>query len=358
MTITIVGDLSLQDIDAGIFKIGPKLADLLNRSDLNIANLESVMTKATTPIPNHPIHLKASHESKTLLKYFHAVTLANNHVHDYGEEGVLDTINELNRQKIEYFGIAENDHKASAPYVLDQGAEKLAVISASRYCRHSSEMVGTAGDNHNKIFKQIKKYSRAGYFVVVYYHWGYEYISLPSPRDRLLARKCIRHGAGLIVGSHPHVRQKYELYQGKPIVYSLGNFIFSNQVTKAVSHLSDLYETKKGFLLQLKTEGKKLISAALITCEIGDTDVELSNSEKPIDLLNSQTTGYLLDGKTLAYLKEYAEATSTIKAQNEFIRGKYLSYAEKNLWGKLKTYKNINWQDIFNRIVGTILQRF
>lgn len=358
MTINIVGDLSLQDIDTGTFKIGPELADLLNRSDLNIANLESVLTRTDNPVPNHPVHLKANQESKALLKYFQAVTLANNHVHDYNEEGLLDTIDELTRQKIDYFGIAENGYKASSPYVLNLDGEKLAIISASRYCRYSSKMLGTAGDNNGQIFKQIKKYNRAGYFVVVYYHWGYEYINLASPRDRLLARKCIRHGADLIVGSHPHVRQKYERYRGKPIVYSLGNFIFSNQVTKAVSHLSDLDETKKGFLLRLETEGKKLISAMLITCEISDTGVELSNNEKPIDILNSQANNHLLGEKTLAYLKEYAKATSIIKAQNEFIREKYLSYTKKNIWGKLKTYKTVNWQDLFNRIVGTIVERF
>lgn len=358
MTITIVGDLSLQDIDAEIFRIGPDLADLLKMSDLNIANLESVLTKSLSPIPNHPVHLRADPKSSALLRFFHALSLANNHVHDYGEEGVLDTINELKRQNIDYFGIAENDYKASVPFVFVQDDEKLAVISATRYCRQSSKMTGTAGDNQSVIFDQIKKYNRAGYFVVVYYHWGYEYISYPSPRDRLLARKCIRYGADLIVGSHPHVRQKYERYKCKPIIYSLGNFIFSNQVTKTVSHLSDLDETRKGFLLQIKTKGKKLISSTLVTCVFSDTGVELSKIEKPIDLLNAQPQAYLLDKNVIAYLKEYAKATKTIKTQNEFIRDKYLSYAKKNIWGKLKTYKNVNWQDLFNRVVGTIGERF
>ena len=174
------------------------------------------------------------------------VSLANNHALDYGHEALLDTFATLDGVGIPYVGAGETKARAEEAIYVESNGRKIGVLSASRvipvvgwnienqqpglFCTYSS----------TRLVQRIKEVKQECDFVVVYVHWGKEYKERPEEYQRELAKKYIDAGADLVVGSHSHVPQGIEYYKGVPIVYCLGNFIFS-------ANMVDTYALKATF---------------------------------------------------------------------------------------------------------------
>lgn len=163
------------------------------------------------------------------------VTLANNHTLDYGEEALLDTITTLEHGKIPFVGAGSNLDHAKQPYIYDHGEKKIAFLAASRVipvpewnATHSKPGLLTTYDPAI-LLDEIKQAKSKNDYVVVYVHWGIEREEYPKEYQRNLGRQYIDAGADIVIGSHPHVLQGIEFYNGKPIVYSLGNYIFNRR---------------------------------------------------------------------------------------------------------------------------------
>lgn len=158
---------------------------------------------------------------------FLALSLANNHVYDAGPEAFIDMKDKLAAicPEIQFFGIVDNPYAA-----LEAESKKVAVIGALEKCRSRGSLIFKEEDVE-KLIQDIRGKFDAVY---VYPHWGKEgeYTRWPSPRQRRLARRWIDSGADGIFGSHSHVFQGRELYKGKPIYYSLGNFYFPHPESK------------------------------------------------------------------------------------------------------------------------------
>jgi len=355
--INFAGDISLDRINHSCFKIGDNLHNILSKSDLNIANLESAITTSENRRPFHPVHLKAGTKSLDIIGPFHAVSLANNHIQDFGPEGIEDTKKALMTKGMSFFGIGSDQTSALNPLIYSNDGQKVAVIGTSKFCTFSKFCEGTAGDSSSILYKTISKLKLEGHYVIIFYHWGYEYIDFPAPRDRIIAHHCINKGADMVIGTHPHVIQAIEYYKQRPIIYSLGNFIFSNDFSKEVSYLNEDIRTRISLLVSLEIQKNKLTSLKYSRCVLSNNEVEIDTSIDSSELLSEVKQGGLFSSDYRDYIKKYVSQLDVIRNQNVKIKQDYLGYNNMDPIDKFRTYKNLNWQDAFNRFLVTLKKK-
>jgi len=213
----------------------------LQRPDLTVADLETPITNGGGSKQTKEYVYYSSPETLPAFKEagFDLVNLANNHVMDYGAEGLLETFRHLNDNGIPYIGAGKNAEEAFKPVIIEKKGVKIAFLGFSRVVPDHSWKAGPdhagVADAYNYTLpvEAIKKAKARADLVVVFAHWGVERQDTPESYQRDLAHRFIDAGADLIVASHPHVLQGFETYKGKWIAYSLGNFIFTtNDVVK------------------------------------------------------------------------------------------------------------------------------
>ena len=164
------------------------------------------------------------------------VTLANNHILDFGPEGITDSILALDEAGILHVGAGENLDEAKATETVELCGRTIGFLGVSRVYMSAD---WAAGSSHPGVFstydptlalEEIRKAKEQVDYLVVYVHWGVERETSPKEYQRTMGRQYIDAGADLVIGSHPHVLQLMEYYNGKPIVYSLGNFVFGSSI--------------------------------------------------------------------------------------------------------------------------------
>ncbi len=164
-----------------------------------------------------------------------AVSLANNHILDFGRQAFLDTLDTLEAAKIDYAGGGHNFSEAIAPIVKTISGQSFAIFAATRVSPSydwyaSQKRSGILQTYDPAMLNQAISEAEALYdHIIVFVHWGIERNETPEEYQRTLAKGYIDAGADLIVGCHPHVLQGFEYYKGVPIVYSLGNYLFGNR---------------------------------------------------------------------------------------------------------------------------------
>jgi len=260
MKIAFVGDLALigkYDLTKSPDAIErlKELSNKLNSYDYVVGNLESPLTDVHKTLVCKSIHLRSSRKNIELLKYLNidAVSLANNHIFDYGKKGLHETIKTLENNGIEYFGI---DKKFLLKEI--QGEK----ISISGFCCYSTNGAGYIKNNNHKginpltfdaIRKQILLDKKNQAFSIFSFHWGLEHTNYPSFEHISLAKKIASIGDVIIVGHHPHVIQGVQKINNSFIAYSLGNFLFdeTKSITGAFT-LKQLEENKKSFILGIE----------------------------------------------------------------------------------------------------------
>ena len=218
---------------------------LFLNADAVVVNLEDPLTTSSNNL-KHTVPLKANPIYTHVLKDNNVVVtcLANNHIMDYGNTGLTDTINALKTNGINYTGAGENLDQATQPVYLNIKGRKIAILNFMDNSSFTeflpSEMPaatingpGYAPADWNIIKQRIDESKNNSDVTVVVFHYGNEYSTTPNPSQIDLSHKCIDEGADMVIGSHPHVIQEIESYKGKPIFYSLGNFVFdqSNPAT-------------------------------------------------------------------------------------------------------------------------------
>jgi poly-gamma-glutamate capsule biosynthesis protein CapA/YwtB (metallophosphatase superfamily) len=209
----------------------------VSNSDLAVANLETAVTNRNAMFPK-TYNFKADPAATAGVKNagFDLVSLANNHSMDYKREGLLDTLAELKKHNLSYIGAGKNSVEAYRAKRYTIKGKKVSFIAFSKVIPDTSwiaqsKRAGVAsGYNLNTILQSIKRESAFSDYVFVYLHWGIEMNKRPDAYQRTWAKRMIDAGADGVVGSHSHVLQGFEYYKGKPIAYSLGNFLFPNYV--------------------------------------------------------------------------------------------------------------------------------
>lgn len=206
----------------------------LERADLTIANLETPITEGGTAAVKQYAY-RSSPKALPAFKEagFDLVSLSNNHILDYGTEGLLDTLQHLDKFEIGRFGAGRNSEEAFAPAIVEKNGIKLAFLGFSKVVPHTDWKAGRSRPGVADTYAleaplaAIAKAREIADLVIVLPHWGVEREDKPESYQREFARSYIDAGADLVIGSHPHVLQGFEQYKGKWIVYSLGNFIFT-----------------------------------------------------------------------------------------------------------------------------------
>ncbi|MFO7891627.1 MAG: AmmeMemoRadiSam system protein B [bacterium] len=220
-----------------------EIVQLLRGVDIVFANLEGPVVHRTQEFSAeslkfsfHPSILEGIKWSKINL-----LSLANNHTSDIGKVGLEETRDWLDKYQIQYIGnpMSGNQDMQSSSF----STQKTVFLAFNRILPFIN--------SQEEIIKNIKKakLNNPGKIIIVSIHWGNEYELTSSPLQRELAQQIIAAGADIIVGHHPHVVQEIDIIQDKPIFYSLGNFIFDQQV---------IPETKEGLAVALTISNDKL----------------------------------------------------------------------------------------------------
>ncbi len=197
-----------------------------------VINLETTLGEKGKPIKKGGPNIRSTDITFSLLRKMNtiAVTMANNHTMDYGEEALLDTCKRLEDNGIGNVGAGLNLEEAKKPFVINTDNRKLVVLNCgwdveeTVYATYNKP--GCNPLDREKILSEITtiKESDPDSFIILIPHWGFEFNTYPMPCDIGFAHSCINHGCNLIIGHHPHVIQAKEIYNNSHIFYSLGNF--------------------------------------------------------------------------------------------------------------------------------------
>ncbi len=262
----------------------------LERFDYVVANLESPLTDRERTLVCKSMHLKAAPCNVDLLKYLNisAVSLANNHIADYGRKGLNDTIQILEKAGIGWFGIG---NKSLELFIK---GEK---VNISGYCCYSSNGThygGKTGVNLltlDELENQLKKDEANGAFSVMAVHWGMEHTNYPAYEHIKLAHNLLEKHTAVICGHHPHIVQGIERINTSIIAYSLGNAIFDTCVSKNGRLKVELNEdNRKGIIFGVDVEKGKIIDYEVSGFYIGNTGIEKWNMNEHISMISEKLT--------------------------------------------------------------------
>lgn len=325
--ILITGDLVVNLEYRANERIDSSLIDLFQSSDYNIVNLEAPVTTSKSKILKTGPHLKT--EKKSTLEVLqtlkvNAVTLANNHVLDYDEQGVLDTLSFCQKNNIQTVGAGKDLQEATQVLYINSDEGRIALVNFAEN-EWASATTTSAGANPMNIIenvKQIRAAKATAQYVIVVIHGGHEYYNLPSPRIQQQYRFYAEEGADLVVGHHTHCISGFETWKGVPIYYSLGNFLFTNN-----SQIDDWYN---GLILQVEIKSGEL-SAKLIAIQQEKEIFSLSLNknvvevEKRIELFNKTINdNNLLQDAWKKFIKQKERQYLSYWSILNFVRNKYL----------------------------------
>ena len=235
--IIIAGDLCLQDRTAkmplqALIDSHQQVISITSAADYSIVNLECAVSdnRSLKPIKKAGIALRNGSTVLDFLKSlgFDAVTLANNHFADFGNKGVNDSLESLALKKIDFVGAGRDINQAQRVLYKQGKWGNLAIINA---CEHeftiaTDKKAGCNPLNPIAISYKIQEARKIADYVLVIIHGGHEHFQLPTLRMKQMYRFFVDMGADVVVNHHQHCYSGFEIYNGKPILYGLGNFSF------------------------------------------------------------------------------------------------------------------------------------
>ena len=253
-TVAFAGDINLADNwstmeyyeqqENGIYDcIDPELIRRMQEADLTCVNLEFCMSDRGMPMEGKKYTFRAKPERVEILKELGVdlANLANNHIYDYGTDAFLDTLDILDAGGIAHAGAGKNAVEAEEPFYAEIDGRTVAVVSATRAEKY---ILTPEADEDNpgvfrcydmaKVLQKVQETKEKADFVIAYIHWGTEYSETLETAQTEGARELIDAGADVVLGAHPHCLQGMEYYNGKPILYSLGNYWFNEKTLDTI----------------------------------------------------------------------------------------------------------------------------
>ena len=246
VTLLFAGDVYLSDHVLGAYQkaggihgvLDEGIREEIRQADLFMVNQEFPFTDRGTAAADKQYTFRLPPSSVSMFQEMgiDMVTLANNHILDFGAEGLLDSCSVLDGAGIRYVGGGPDLERARQLEIVEIKGKKIGFLGTSRVYMDVSL---AAGPEHPGVFstydpaqalEAIRAADSQCDYLVVYVHWGIERNTEPEEYQRTMGRQYIDAGADLVVGSHPHVLQEIETYQGKTIAYSLGNFVFGSSI--------------------------------------------------------------------------------------------------------------------------------
>jgi len=250
--------------------------DIFSKDDYTLVNLENPLTEASTKADKGSgtvFHFKGPKDYVNILtsSSIEGVTIANNHMNDYGSEGLKDTVETLSNAKVDFCGKSYKIEKE---------------IKGTNFLFLGYEGWSDNKDLKNKISEDIRIGKEKNAIIIPYFHWGIEGAYEPYDVQINLARFSIDEGAHMVLGSHPHVIQSLENYNNKLIVYSFGNFSFGGNFNPS---------DKRTFILQtkLKTTNGEVESTEFKVIPTSISSVDYKNDYAPTPYTGEKKTNLL-----------------------------------------------------------------
>ncbi len=272
--------------------------DLVSSADLAFCNLENPASFVGTPYPGKPaeVTFRAPPGALFGLKWagFDAVSLANNHMSDYGPAAIRETLDYLDLLGIGRAGAGVDETSARAPAVLETPGGRVAFLAYAEagwsVVPAGPDRAGVAPADPARMAEDIAALRRdlRPDYIVVSVHWGEEHERHPGPAQREFGRAAVDAGAHLVLGHHPHVLQSLERYRDGLIVYSLGNFVFDMSADST-------YDTAA---LRITLQGARVRAAEILPLRIerGDYAPRPASPEEAARILTGLRDGSRLFG--------------------------------------------------------------
>lgn len=260
------------------------LLDIMRSADVFMLNNEFTFTNRGTPTEGKQFTFRANPEKVSLLQDIgvDVVSVANNHIYDYGEISLLDTLDTLNGAGIAYTGAGENLEEAMKPVYLIANGMKIGIISATQIERNGTPdtkeaTVTTPGvlrcmDTTN-LLHVIAQMEEACDYTILYIHWGTESQEEIDWLQEEQAPVYAKAGVDLIIGDHPHCLQKIDTVSSVPVIYSLGNFWFNSK-------------TQNSCVVEVVLKEKGLYTFRFIPCKQEDSRTRLLEGSEKQGVLN------------------------------------------------------------------------
>lgn len=224
------------------------LAPFLRRNAINVVNLEGAVGDAAGCAPGHTPCFATREKLLGLLDGFDIVSLENNHSMDLGTKGLKSTARELKKLKL----VPLEGKRFSTTLATDNG--NITVVAVTDAVNAAADRSHLAMADSEEVLQEIRRLKTRSTVVAVYVHWGRELLPVATERMQGLARKYVAAGADVVVGTHPHVAGSAACIEGKPVVWSLGNFLFDQK-----------YEsTKKGTVLDCTIGDDSMLRCSLV----------------------------------------------------------------------------------------------
>ncbi len=255
VTVVFAGDTVLDDAPGALIASGgdpfADFAAVFAAADIRIANLECVV--ATTGSAGDKNFTFRAHPRvlPVVKKHFDALALANNHSGDFGREAFAEMLGLIQQAGLGKMGGGRNLSQAHAPWVVERNGLRIAFLSYNEFMPRSFEAdhdaPGVAWSEDEQVVDDIRRARQVhrADLVIPIMHWGWENELVANARQRQLARLMVEAGADAVIGGHPHVTQDIEHIQGKPVIYSVGNFVMKE---------TDNANQRRGWVLRLELD--------------------------------------------------------------------------------------------------------
>ena len=241
VSIAVTGDVMIGRNMPGVLSFDSSpfegVSNVTSNVDLLLINFENAATTSENAVKGD-IPLKTDPSYVPLVKGNNntVAALANNHAFDYGIDGMHDTVKYLKEANITPIGAGDNEDAAHQAVVKDINGRKITILNymdSNNFAEYDYEVMPYANGSSPGYSAYDSDYARKEIeanndsdVIIAYLHFGNEYSLSPNDDQIRIAHELIDYGADVVIGSHPHVPQGIDMYKGKPIFYSLGNFIF------------------------------------------------------------------------------------------------------------------------------------
>lgn len=324
LNFTAVGDIMLGRTvgkrleKAGSYKYAfSDVESILKQGDIVFANLESPLTVSTHGLSkDKKIVLKGSPDAMEAIISggFNLLCLSNNHMLDYYDTGLFDTVSLLDKNGISHSGAGKDIEEAGKPGLIEKNGYKIGLLSYTDMANYIYEgeprisfaagikKAGVIPRDYEVIRQAIAKLRGSVDLLAVSLHWGIEESFTVTAEQVDFARKLLDDGADMILGHHPHQFQGIEIYKGKPILYSMGNFMFDQNDP----------ENMETFIIEMNYEGKNLKSLVARPVRIVDKSRAELQTGSPAQSILTREAGLCeklgsipeIDGDTLVFKTE------------------------------------------------------
>ena len=264
------------------------LLEQMRNADIFMINNEFTFTSRGTPTVNKKFTFRANPGNVSMYEEMGVdiVSVANNHIYDYGEISLLDTLDTLEQAEIPYVGAGRNLQEAMTPVYYIANGMKIAFVSATQIERNSVPDTKEATQdsagvlrcmNPDTLLLTIEEAKKNSDYVILYIHWGTESQETIDWLQEQQAPIYAQAGVDLIIGDHPHCLQKMDSVEGVPVIYSLGNFWFNSR-------------TQNSCVVKVALRAGEMESFQFIPCRQSDFRTVLLTGEEKTEVLDYMRT--------------------------------------------------------------------